>query len=33
MSNPRINEIGNKYGALTVICYAKTKDNRGGWLC
>ncbi len=28
-----INEIGNKYGSLTVIEYAKDSNGRGAWLC
>ena len=33
MSNPRINEIGNRYGFLEVNCYCKNKEGRGAWLC
>ena len=29
----RINEIGNKYGKLTVVEYAYTKNNRAYWNC
>lgn len=28
-----INELGNKYGALTVIEIAKDKNGRTAWLC
>lgn len=31
--NPIINEIGHKYGSLTVIKYTKDKNGRGAWLC
>ena len=33
MSNNRIDETGNKYGLLTVIKYAYTKNKRAYWLC
>ena len=33
MSQKLINEIGNKYGLLTVLEKTKDKDNRTAWLC
>lgn len=31
--SPIIDEVGHKYGSLTVIKYAKDKNGRGAWLC
>ena len=33
MAQKLINEIGNKYGSLTVIELTKDKNNRTAWLC
>lgn len=33
MGQKLINEIGNKYGSLTVIELTKDKNNRTAWLC
>lgn len=33
MSNPLIDELGNRYGNLTVIEKTKDKNNRTAWLC
>lgn len=33
MSHNRIDETGNKYGLLTVVKYAYTKNKRAYWVC
>lgn len=33
MSVPKINELGNKYGALIVIAEERDKNGRSAWLC
>lgn len=33
MNKTLINEIGNKYGSLTVICFARNQEGRAAWLC
>ena len=33
MSQKLIDEIGHKYGALTVLSLTKDKNNRTAWLC